>query len=163
MASIMTKVGIEENGKEIVPAGLFDEIAPIILDNGEKSDKFFQVKQGDDGYLILIDSKYELGYIKYGPIDKLASINENCIVTSCYDERHGEKWELIESDTFNLISKRMYDLITPINENMYVTKVDGLYGVIDKDGNDIISNTFAEISFESAYNTFQVKLYSEAE
>lgn len=160
MANIVTKVGIEENGKVIVPPGEFEEIVPIMFDDGHVSDKLFRIKDGDEYDLLLISGDYHGGYIRYGSIHRLASINKNCIVISDSDERHGEKWAIIRTDTLDNITNFAYDLITPINENMYMTKKDGLYGVVDKNGNVILSNNFTEIAFESAHNAFTVKLYN---
>lgn len=93
IANIITSVGIEEDGKIIIRPGEFDEITPVIFDNGEVSDKLFLVKDGDEegDNLLLITKEESEGYLLYGTIHRLGTINKNCIAVSDYDERHGEK------------------------------------------------------------------------
>lgn len=69
-----------------------------------------------------------------------------------------KKWALIRTYTLDEITDYIYDSIGAINEDMYITKRDGLYGVIDKNGKAILPNEFKEIDYESAHNTFTAKL-----
>lgn len=163
MAEIVTKVGIEEDGKIIVRPGEFDEIVPVTFDNGQVSEKLFKVKKGNECDLILISDEYGDGWIKYGDIYNIGFVNQNCIAVSDYDERHGEKWALIRTSTLDEVADYSYDSISVINEDMYVTKKEGLYGVIDKNGKVILPNNFKEITFESAHNAFTVKPYISEE
>lgn len=160
MAKVITRVGIEEDGKVIVAPGEFDEIIPAIFDNGEVSDKLFLVKDLGEEDILLITDEYEDGYVRYGNVDGIGFINKNCIAVSDYDERHGKKWALLKTDTLDKVTDYSYDNIGLINEDMYITKKDGLYGVIDKNGEAILTNKFTEITFEEAHNTFVVKLFN---
>lgn len=163
MAKIITKVGIEEDGKIIVHPGEFDEIKPVIFDNGASSDKLFIVKDGDEEHIVLITSEAADGYERYGAIHRIGLINKNCIAVSDYDERHGEKWALIRTFTLDEITDYSYDSIGLIDEDLYLTKKAGRFGVIDKNGSVILPNEFKEIAYESAHNAFTVKLWTSDE
>ena len=163
MAKMITKVGSEENEKVIIPIGKFDEISPVIFDNGEESTNLFKVIASGVNGLVLVHASYTEGYAEYNDIYRLGTINKKCIVVSDYDEVHGEKWAMLSTECLELVTNYIYDVISPINEDLYMTKLDGLFGVIDRNGNEILPNNFTEISYESAYNTFTVKLYSSDE
>jgi len=163
MAKIVTKVGIEEDGLVIIPPGKFDEIIPVVFDNGEISDKLFLVKECGDNDIVLITKNSEAGYLRYCDVNRIGFINKHCIAVSVYSERHGEKWALIRTETIDKITEYSYDSISLINEDMYMTEKEGLFGVIDKNGDVILPNKFTEISFEGAHNTFIVKPYTSEE
>lgn len=160
MAKIVTKLGIAEKGKVIVPAGKFEEITPVIFDNGDISDKLFIVKDDDGEHVLLISEKEINGYAVYGPVSRLGSINNNCIVVSDYDERHGEKWAIIATESLEELTKYKYDYISPISETMYSTKEDGLFGVINNKGEVVLPNMFTSILYNESNGTFQIALYT---
>lgn len=163
MAEIVTKVGIEEDGNIIVRPGEFDEIKPATLDNGEVSDKLFLVKDSYEKDIVLITDKSEDGYLRYGNVYNIGLITKNCIAISVFDDRHGEKWALINTNNFDQITGYSYDSISVINEDLYLTNKAGLFGVIDKNGRVILPNEFKEITYESAHNAFTVKPWTSEE
>lgn len=159
MAKVVTKIGIEENGKLIVPTGLFSKITPVTFDDGTISDKLFVVRNGEGDDLLLINPDFQHGYATYGGFYRFAFSTQASIVISTYSERHGEKWALVNPTTLIDITNYKYNSIVKLSDEYYKTEIDGLLGVIDKSGNEILPNKFSSINFNKDTKTFTTNIH----
>lgn len=157
MIKIITKTGIEVDGKILVDVE-FDEIRPLEFQNGEISENIFITNEnGEKGLLILRTDKKEK-VSKYSPINSILFANPKCICVTEYDERLGAKASLISTENLHDLTSYHHDDIYYVTDELYITKKDGWYGVVNHLGEEIIQNKFTEIKYDMTSNSFIAKI-----
>ena len=156
MVKIVTKVGIEVDNNLVI--GLeYDQIKPLTFQNGEESDKMFLTVKGDDLVILMLTGGQEK-FKTYGPVTGILFSNDKCICVAHYDERHGKKVALISSKNLQELTNYRHDDIQCVSDDLYITKQQGLYGVINHLGEAIIQNKFVNISYDPKEGSFMLKV-----
>ena len=145
MVKIVLKKGIEVDGKVVVPYE-YDELIPVTFNDGRQSEEFFKtVKDDINGLLILTNNSSD--YIVYNGLYDITYAGVKSFIVTAYDERHGEKYALLDSE-LNNITRFEYDLIEPIKEGWFKTKKAGLSGIVREDGQVVIDNDLIDMKTE---------------
>lgn len=157
MAKIVTKVGIEVDGKMLVDV-TFDEIRPLEFQNGEISDNIFITTEGDEKGLLILRTDKKETISKYSPINSIVFANPKCICVTEYDERLGTRAALISTENLHDLTSYHHDEIYYVTDELYITKKDGLYGVVNHLGEEIMQNKFSTVAYDKTNNAFIAKV-----
>ena len=119
----------------------------------EKSHDFNSNK---DIYNIISSRKIEGTFRDYRPVDNLFKNNYLDI------ELHDGKYNYVNK-TGNLVNDKSYDSVSSYDNNGYaIVSNDDKYGVIDKDGKEVIPLAYAKIEFlEEDFSSFLSKSYNK--
>lgn len=88
--------------------------------------------------------------------DKIADVNDDIIVGESYSKEFNERsffyYDVTKYRLYNQVSgvsiPAIYDAIPEIEDNYYKIKKNGLYGIIDLNGNEIINPEYIEITYD---------------
>lgn len=152
---ITKKTAIEFDGDILLPFE-YDDIRRAIVD-GKESNSVFITKKGHELGIVKIfddgDYKEEEEFHSVGDfIDGVA-------IVSYYDERFGEKFILakVTDDDLIVLGLPKYDSIERLHDGLYKVREEAKYGVLDSEGNLIISCLFSKIEYNIEKNSFYLE------
>ena len=129
---------------------------PMII-NEKESEKFFKTIQ--DGSLgIIVFNGEGTSYKTCHDLFNITYVGDDIIIASIYDERHGEKFAVIDTATLKEVTKYEYDYIEKIgNDGMLKVCKGGQYGVLKADGKILIACEFDQITYNEDNNSLYVE------
>lgn len=154
--TIVRRAAIELDGEFVLPFE-YDDIKRAIVD-GKESDYVF-ITANDDGYGI-IKMCDDGDYTEENGFHTVGEFIDGIAIVSYYDERLGEKFilaKLSEDEGLVVLGLPKYDSIERLSKGIYKVHEAGYYGILDDDGNRIISCSFKEIQYDVKEKTYYLK------
>ena len=158
MENVVTKKGVMSEGKCIITCK-FDNVVPAIVDGKDSDILYITVDDDLSGLAKYIPEKDDVIYTK-NEYNSISTFVDGIAIVAVYDERHGKKFGLINSD-FEDVLNCNFDSITRLSNNLYSVKREGKYGIFDTDLEKIVVKCeFNGISYEK--NKVDSHNYSES-
>ena len=125
--------------------GLMDEQGHIVVE--PKYDAAFEI---DEGNLMRVMLGDKIGYVNLNGQEVIpVEFEGSDKVGNRYILHHNENgYSLADNRTGDILTKEAYDLLEPYNDNLILAKNNGLYGLIDFDGNEALKCDYDQLRSE---------------
>lgn len=149
MANIVTRTGVEKDGKIIIPCE-FDRIKPAIVDDKESEELYITYKDDGLGIAKVIADSPEKNMYTDNDFCYIGKFRNSVAIVAMYCERFGTKYGIIDTD-FNEQLECIYDEIKWLNDELLSIWKNGKYGIFSlKEMSVIISTAFKGVTYSGS-------------
>jgi len=153
--NIITRKGMT-NGKKIVIPFEYDDIKPAIVDGEESEEIFITIQNGEIGLSKISPAGIRYEYLDANDFHSISEFKRGIAIISDYDEKIGEKFAIINTD-LDILTEFEYDEIQRVIATHFIVKKDGLYGLIDGNGSEIVPCKWNEIKYNENADCYEIK------